>query len=160
MDRKEAIEVLKKNYPDICYTMLREAVDMAIEALKTQDVVEELTQDLADRLNDAYAAGYSAAKREIALSGEYERAYQRGKADATKWIPCSERLPETIGEYLITALSRPSRNAIASAGYWNERLKEFGTFRPDGTWEKWDVVAWKPLPEPYNAESEGEDDRN
>ena len=32
---EEAIEVLQKNYPDSCYSMLREAVDMAIEALKT-----------------------------------------------------------------------------------------------------------------------------
>ena len=69
----------------------------------------------------------------------------------TGWIPVSERLPETIGEYLITVLSKPSRNAIVSAGYWNERLKEFGTFRSDSTWEKWDVVAWMPLPEPYKG---------
>ncbi|GEM_PF-6492411 len=31
---------------------------------------------------DRYNAGYNAAKREIALSGECERAYERGKADA------------------------------------------------------------------------------
>ena len=31
---------------------------------------------------DRYNAGYNAAKREITLSGEYERAYERGKADA------------------------------------------------------------------------------
>ena len=31
---------------------------------------------------DRYNAGYNAAKREIVLSGEYERAYERGKADA------------------------------------------------------------------------------
>ena len=38
-----------------------------------------------------YNTGYNAAKREIALSGEYERAYERGKADAQpktgRWIP-------------------------------------------------------------------------
>lgn len=37
-----------------------------------------------------YERGYNDAKREIALSGEYERAYERGKADARpkgKWIP-------------------------------------------------------------------------
>ena len=34
-----------------------------------------------------YARGYNDAKREIALSGEYERAYQRGKEDAQQWIP-------------------------------------------------------------------------
>lgn len=30
----------------------------------------------------SYESGYNDAKREIALSGEYERAYERGKADA------------------------------------------------------------------------------
>jgi len=34
MTREEAIDVLKANYPDSCYELLREAVDMAIEALK------------------------------------------------------------------------------------------------------------------------------
>ena len=33
MTREEAIEVLQKNYPDSCYSMLREAVDIAIKAL-------------------------------------------------------------------------------------------------------------------------------
>lgn len=32
--------------------------------------------------NAGYIDGYNTAKREIALSGEYERAYQRAKADA------------------------------------------------------------------------------
>ena len=31
-----------------------------------------------------YAKGYNDAKREIALSGEYERAYQRGYEDGRK----------------------------------------------------------------------------
>ena len=33
MTNQEAIEVLKANYPDICYSELREAVSKAIEAL-------------------------------------------------------------------------------------------------------------------------------
>lgn len=37
MDRKQAIETLRANYPDACYEQLREAVDAAIEALKAQD---------------------------------------------------------------------------------------------------------------------------
>lgn len=37
MIAKEAIEILKANYPDACFGQLREAVDAAIEALKAQD---------------------------------------------------------------------------------------------------------------------------
>lgn len=50
--------------------------------------------------SDDFARGYNYAKREIALSGEYERAYERGKTDARKkgtwillnsgWGKCSE----------------------------------------------------------------------
>ena len=84
MDREEAIEKIKRVKGLYAYESDYEALDMAIEALKSQDIAEELTPDLADRLNDAYAKGYNAAKREIALSGEYERAYKRGVKDAEK----------------------------------------------------------------------------
>lgn len=63
-----------------------------------------------------------------------------------KWIPCSERLPEEKGRYLITT-------------------KRFGDFVVDwnifmiGTkiiQEGWlysgDVIAWMPMPEPYKGE--------
>ena len=72
----------------------------------------------------------------------------------SEWIPCSERLPETIGEYLITALSNPHKNRIVSAGYYHSRFKEFGTFKVDGSWEKWDVIAWMSLPKPYEGKKE------
>lgn len=56
-----------------------------------------------------YVRGYNDAKREIALSGEYERAYQRGKDDALserktgKWIPISKATnPKKSGWYIVT----------------------------------------------------------
>ena len=62
-----------------------------------------------------------------------------------KWIPCSERLPEKYGNYLITT---------------GEGEVDLGSYDPDrpGSWSAcdakgfhWvrDVVAWMPLPEPY-----------
>jgi hypothetical protein len=39
MTAKEAIEVLKANYPDACFEQLREAVDMAISALKQPEII-------------------------------------------------------------------------------------------------------------------------
>lgn len=38
MTREEAIETLRANYPDKCYELLRNAVDIAIEALKAEPV--------------------------------------------------------------------------------------------------------------------------
>lgn len=39
MTREEAIDALKANYPDSCYELLREAVDIAIESLKQPEII-------------------------------------------------------------------------------------------------------------------------
>lgn len=39
MTREEAIDYLKANYPDSCYELLREAVDIALEALKQPELL-------------------------------------------------------------------------------------------------------------------------
>ena len=41
MTNEEAIEAIKCNWPDSRYTILREALDMAISALREQDVVDK-----------------------------------------------------------------------------------------------------------------------
>ena len=41
MTREEAIEAIKCNWPDSRYTILREALDMAISALQQQDVTDK-----------------------------------------------------------------------------------------------------------------------
>ena len=41
MTRDEAIEAIKCNWPDSRYTILREALDMAISALREQDVANK-----------------------------------------------------------------------------------------------------------------------
>ena len=50
MTRKEAIEAIKCNWPDSRYTILREALDMAVKALEdvTDKNVEKMTN--ADRI--------------------------------------------------------------------------------------------------------------
>ena len=40
MTKKDAIEAIKCNWPDSRYTILREALDMAISALRKQDVTD------------------------------------------------------------------------------------------------------------------------
>ena len=75
---------------------------------------------------------------------EAYEAYNRGKADANKWIPCSERLPEKNDEVLVTG---KVDNALyvdidewTGAGFW---------INANG------VIAWMPLPEPYKEEEDG-----
>ena len=63
------------------------------------------------------------------------------------WIPCSERLPEEYGEYLV---------------WWTDITRgqyyEIVEYEPDNGWigeipqafeGKYSVIAWQPLPEPF-----------
>ena len=61
------------------------------------------------------------------------------------WIPCSERLPEDFGEYLVT------KKAIG----WN--CEEYNSidiayFDNEGFHKATKVLAWRPLPEPYEGQ--------
>lgn len=59
-----------------------------------------------------------------------------------KWIPCSERLPEKSGEYLVSYRlfdgDIQTRTELFVGGEWGN--------------EYVDHIAWMPLPEPYKAE--------
>ena len=46
MTREEAIEAIKCNWPDSRYTILREALDMAISALQQQETVTNRNEPL------------------------------------------------------------------------------------------------------------------
>ena len=46
MNREEAIEAIKCNWPDSRYTILREALDMAISALRQQECVGDVNKSL------------------------------------------------------------------------------------------------------------------
>lgn len=73
--------------------------------------------------------------------------------EAQKWIPCSERLPEVGRSVLFSRRSMYTRE---------------GCLQADGKWWQywWDemlnadqVTAWKPLPEPYREDGDGDEDR-
>ena len=46
MTREEAIEAIKCNWPDSRYTILREALDMAISALRQQEHFRDITKKM------------------------------------------------------------------------------------------------------------------
>ena len=50
MTREEAIEEIKCNWPDSRYTILREALDMAISALREQEGKDTYAPTNADRI--------------------------------------------------------------------------------------------------------------
>ena len=69
-----------------------------------------------------------------------------------RWVPCSERLPEKLGDYLVT-----DNYGNVYSSTFNYVLKEkcFGHEDDDGLFIKNNrVIAWMPLPEPYMKEGD------
>ena len=60
-----------------------------------------------------------------------------GLPSAQQWIPCSERLPDQNGKYLVVGRQKAINILKFDGGRW---------------YGKWGVVAWMPLPSPYREE--------
>ena len=77
------------------------------------------------------------------LQRAYDDGYAHGIADAMRWIPRSERLPEHSGRYLVAVLDGRYRR-ITIAPYHPQSK----TWSLTGRIAYWKVIAWMPLPEP------------
>lgn len=62
-----------------------------------------------------------------------------------QWIPCSERLPETCGKYLVTRKWKDNSGEehITVIISWYKKYDVIGL-----DWSDFDVIAWQRLPEP------------
>ena len=81
-------------------------------------------------------------------------AYERGKADRPQeWIPCSERLPNENGDYLVTL----ENGVVKILGYSTTQRttypKGFYHIKDGFSWRQMQnpVVAWMPLPKPWKG---------
>lgn len=72
------------------------------------------------------------------------------KCTFTGWIPCSERLPEAEGEYLCSLYyAIPPYNLFHPEN--DIYIHTISIQKFDGTSFKSSVIAWMPLPEPYEV---------
>ena len=91
---------------------------------------------------------------ETTLDGNEMRDLVEFLSKLPHWIPCSERLPEESGVYIVTE-KEYSVDDRENTGRFN-LITEQVEFE-DGKWRRasfYEVIAWMPLPEPYRAESE------
>ena len=76
--------------------------------------------------------------------------------DTPRWIPVTERLPETYGKYLVTLEDEGYRSVMS---LYYGRINRIDTFYDSDSEYgdiQWDgVIAWMPLPSPYK---EGEEE--
>ena len=85
--------------------------------------------------------------------------------EPSEWIPCSKRLPEDSGDYLV----RPSDGILEdysdfsevmimpydadceAFGWWTDRFDPISLGYVDSDFNEFDVLAWMPLPKPWEG---------
>lgn len=70
-----------------------------------------------------------------------------------KWIPCSERLPDSRRSVLITVSN--GKDYETSEAYYHELRKDWFEVNGDRVCEmspSWKTIAWCELPEPWKGE--------
>lgn len=106
--------------------------------------------DLISRFRD-YQIEWLTAHNDIEFCEEEEKliigflkdtaeSFMRENHSAQQWIPCSERLPERNGYYLVTGRQGAVNKRLYQDGYW---------------YGNWAIIAWMPLPEPYKGDEDG-----
>lgn len=61
----------------------------------------------------------------------------------SNWIPCSERLPDEYGNYLVTS------DEDVDIGTFNPNTAKWSGCDAEGFYWVYDIIAWMPLPDPY-----------
>ncbi len=83
-------------------------------------------------------------KQAIEIVNQIAEEYKGG------WIPCSERLPENISTVILQVkeIEKPTIGWYGNVEGWRLKERDFVDLR------EFTVLAWMPLPSPYQKEGE------
>lgn len=104
--------------------------------------------DIYNTVGSAWELNHAEAKilqRLLRKAADTIEALSKKLATNGGWIPCSERLPEESGFYMVTKKIKETGNRFTGKSRfdtqkgWNDPLNFV------------DIVAWQPLPEAYHG---------
>lgn len=129
--------------------------------MATLPIYEEMVKKLAEKALDEYVYKNKTLREWINIIDNFDFAIDKvtkALLEQTRWIPCSERLPEERDWYLAVFREKDT-------GF--QLIPRVADYRGENTWDIIDnnilvkeyrdileCVAWMPLPEPYRTESE------
>lgn len=139
--------------------VLEKILEEIKERIEKLNMADNMCRENAERNRNFESVKYFqalmfATERANSIIGDIIRSHMDEVNDTnvpSNWIPCSERLPEETGYYLVQ-LSRKLPNedyADRVVVLYNAEEKEFMCY------EKL-IKAWQPLPEPYKGGKESE----
>ncbi len=124
--------------------------------MKTEQMIEELHKIANKHKNDVVGVGeLNLHAMCIDVAKRLQELLDK-KSRISEWIPCNEKLPECeSGQETDALMFQMKDTGTIEVGYYGEgghwRNRYFRHYRndTDGV-DVSDVIAWMPLPEPYN----------
>ena len=140
------IKALPSAQPDVPDTNVGDMISRraAIDTVRSYyDECDEREESIEERLEQLPSADIDLSSFSDKL---WVAAYERGKAEAVRWIPVSEQLPEDEQEVLFS--TKTGRVHLGRYHNDNSVNQWYSTLDKMRAWNNV-VNAWMPLPEPY-----------
>lgn len=115
-----------------------------------QEVFEKIIEKLEENQTIVFNLGGGKPKQSIDLERAIEIIKQTAAEYNNGWISCNERLPEPIRPVLVTLRNWMNDKYFVRVGrFHTDHWKT-----DEGIVENSVVVAWQPLPQPYQSKGE------